>query len=86
MVVEAQCVRTRWGVNRTEKLIGTKNLGFPAIQLRVPIGIVAVEQDDVPRSGEMGCQCHPIGLAFGDFNLTGGTRALDGGRGGGVCG
>ena len=86
MIVEAQCVRTRWGVYRAEKLIGAKNLGFPAIQLCVPVGIIAVEQDDVPGPGKMGRHCHPIGLAFADFNPTCGTRALDGGRGAGVCG
>ena len=86
MIVEAQCVRTRWGVHRAEKLIGAKNLGFPAVQRCVPIGIETVEQDDVPRPGEMGCHCHAIGLAFGDFNPTCGTRALDGGRGARVRG
>jgi len=80
MIVEAQCVRTRWGVHRAEKLIGAKNLGFPAIQLCVPVGIVPVQQDNISRSGDIGCQCHPIGLAFGDFNPACGTRALDGGR------
>jgi len=85
MIVEAQCVRTRWGVHRAEKLIGAQHRYFPAINRRVPIGIEAVEQDDVPRPGKMGCHCHPIGLTFGDFDPTCGTRALDGGRGAGVC-
>jgi hypothetical protein len=61
MIVEAQCARTRWGLYRREKSIGAKHLGFPAIQLCVPVGIVAVQQDNISRSGEMGGQCHPVG-------------------------
>ena len=59
MIVEVQRVRTRWGVYRTEKLIGAKNLGFAAIQLCVPVGIVAIEQDDVPWPGKIGLAVSP---------------------------
>jgi len=86
MIVEAQCVRTRWGVYRTEKLIGAKNLGFPAIQLCVPVGIIAVEQDDVPRSRKIGVQHYSVRVPFRDLNPACGTRAVDGRRGAGLCG
>ncbi len=54
MVVEAQCVRTRWGVYRTEKLIGSQHRHFTAINPGVPIRIVPVEQDNVSRLGKIG--------------------------------
>ena len=79
-------VLTGLSVHGPEELIGSQHRYFPAINPRVPIGIITVEQDDVPRTGKVGFQRHRIRLAFGDFNLTCRAGAVDGRRVAGVCG
>ncbi len=65
MEIEDDVVMAWFGVDGSEDLIGTENLGCPAIQFGVPIRIVAIEQDNVPRLGEVGGQVYVIGRAGG---------------------
>ena len=70
MIVKAQSVLPCGRVYRAEKLIGPQHRDFPAIERGMPVGVVAVEEDDITRAGESSPQRHGIRLALRDLDLA----------------